>query len=277
LIALWCLAAVDLSGKRRGNQPTQELHLEVDDDLAVDVPAGLELFLYLCTFNPPPRIWETHFTLFSGILKMITSPSTIEAVLGRRRDAGEPRSNLMWACWENRLMEIRPMRSSDREPVAALDTTVRCSARARLRFDGAAVVWRSEPIPPFEKTYEHAELGPLQDNLVALDDEGGLLGVASIAFRDWNRRMALQAIYVDRGSRGQGVGRGLMEICLKCAVERRARHLWLETQDTNCGAITFYERLGFSIVGFDRSLYRDGPHAEMAVLMARPTPPPSPV
>jgi ribosomal protein S18 acetylase RimI-like enzyme len=51
---------------------------------------------------------------------------------------------------------------------------------------------------------------------------------------------------------------------------RDARHLWLETQDTNCAAIAFYERLGFSIVGFDRSLYLPGPHAEAAVFMAMP-------
>jgi ribosomal protein S18 acetylase RimI-like enzyme len=178
--------------------------------------------------------------------------------------------------WENRLMEIRPMHRSDQEPVAEIDTTVLCSTRARLHVDGEVVGWNPEPITPFEKTYEHAELGPLEDNFVAADHDGALVGVVSVAFQDWNQRMTLQAIYVDRCSRHQGVGRALIEACLQRAAERGARHLWLETQDTNCAAITFYERLGFTIVGFDRSLYRDGSHAEVAVFMARLTPPLSP-
>jgi ribosomal protein S18 acetylase RimI-like enzyme len=167
-------------------------------------------------------------------------------------------------------MEVRPMHKSDRESIAAIDTTVLCTARARLRVDEDAVMWSPEPIPPFEKTYEHVELRPLEACLVAVDEDGALLGVASIAFQAWNRRMTLQAIYVDRGCRRRGAGRGLIEACLERALEREARHLWLETQNTNCAAIAFYERLGFSIVGFDRSLYVACPHAEVAVFMARP-------
>jgi ribosomal protein S18 acetylase RimI-like enzyme len=167
-------------------------------------------------------------------------------------------------------MEIRPMRERDRDSVAAIDTTVLCTARARLRVDGEVVTWSSEPIPPFEKTYEHNELEAPEHNLVAVNDDAALIGVASIALQDWNRRMTLKAIYVDRARRRQGVGRVLIEACLRCTAERQARHLWLETQDINCAAITFYERLGFSIVGFDRSLYHDHP-GEVAVFMARPS------
>lgn len=98
--------------------------------------------------------------------------------------------------------------------------------------------------PTVEKTYSHDELGPLEDNLVVADGDGALVGVVSTAFRDWNQRMTLQASYVDRGSRRQGVGRDLIEVCLQRAAERGARHLGLETQDTNCAAITFYWRVG---------------------------------
>jgi ribosomal protein S18 acetylase RimI-like enzyme len=168
------------------------------------------------------------------------------------------------------MMKIRAMRSADREPVARIDTTLVCASRARLRADGDVIAWSPEPIPPFEKTYRHDELGPPKDSFVAVDDEGALLGVVSLAFHEWNRRMSLQAIYVDRRSRRQGVGRALLEVCADRAAERSARHLWLETQDTNCAAISFYERLGFKIVGFDRSLYPDGPHPETAVFTVRP-------
>jgi ribosomal protein S18 acetylase RimI-like enzyme len=166
-------------------------------------------------------------------------------------------------------MEIRPMRERDRDSVAAIDITFLSTARARLRVDGEVVVWSSEPIPPFEKTYEHNELGAPENSLVAVNDNGALVGVASIALQDWNSRMTLQAIYVDRACRRQGIGRVLIDACLRQAAARHARHLWLETQDINCAAITFYEQLGFSIVGFDRSLYHDHPGAEVAVFMVR--------
>lgn len=152
----------------------------------------------------------------------------------------------------------------------AIDTTLLCTARARLHVDDDLIAWSPEPIPPFEKAYEHDELGAMEHSIVAVGHDDRLLGVASLSFQHWNRRMTLQAIYVDRRCRREGVGRGLIDACLKRAGERNARHLWLETQDINCAAITFYERLGFSIVGFDRSLYLDGPHAEVAVFMARP-------
>jgi ribosomal protein S18 acetylase RimI-like enzyme len=47
--------------------------------------------------------------------------------------------------------------------------------------------------------------------------------------------------------------------------------VWLETQNTNYGAIQFYRRVGFQCCGLDLSLYdTDGPAAgEIALFFVR--------
>ena len=166
-------------------------------------------------------------------------------------------------------MRVRPMRTNDQETVDAIDTTFVCAARAQLWIEGRTIRWHPEPIAPFEKRYDVTALGPIEHALVATDDDGAVLGVASTAFQPWNRRCTLQGIYVDRDRRRHGVGRCLIDACLERAAKAHSRHLWLETQDNNCDAIAFYERLGFSIVGLDRSLYAEPHLEEVAVFMAR--------
>lgn len=166
-------------------------------------------------------------------------------------------------------MQIRAFRERDRCAVAALNTTLCCAARARLWIEDGAFVWRREPITPFAKTYEFDGSQAVEDTIVAVADDGAVLGVAATSFHAWNRRTVLDAIYVDRSRRRQGAGRQLITACLERAARDGARHVWLETQDINCDAIAFYERLGFVIVGLDRSLYAEPHSSEVAVFMAR--------
>jgi ribosomal protein S18 acetylase RimI-like enzyme len=166
-------------------------------------------------------------------------------------------------------MQIRPFQEHDRAPVAALNTTLRCAARAQLRIEDRAFAWWPRPIAPFEKTYRFDGEHTVEDTIVAVDDDGVVLGVASTTYRAWNRRTVLEAIYVDLDRRREGAGRQLIAACLDHAARDRARHLWLETQDTNCDAIAFYERLGFAIVGLDQSLYAEPHSSEVAIFMAR--------
>ena len=145
-------------------------------------------------------------------------------------------------------------------------------ARARLWIEeNGLLAWQPEPIAPLEKSYEFDHTHAVEDTIVAVDDDGGggVLGVAATTFHGWNRRTVLDAIYVDRGRRQRGVGRQLLTACLERAARDGARHLWLETQDINCDAIAFYERLGFAIVGLDRSLYAAPQSSEVAIFMAR--------
>ena len=78
-------------------------------------------------------------------------------------------------------------------------------------------------------------------HLAAVDDDGRVVGVASLYRRDdgWQ----LRGMAVDDDLQGTGVGRALLE-----AVHERFRgeHLWANCRDT---AVGFYERMGWRIVG----------------------------
>jgi ribosomal protein S18 acetylase RimI-like enzyme len=84
-------------------------------------------------------------------------------------------------------------------------------------------------------------------------------------------------VFVDVPFRRHGAARAMLESLEAWAAATGARHLWLETQDTNCAAIAAYERLGLSIVGFDFSLYENPPAAETGVFLARAVEAPRPV
>ena len=51
--------------------------------------------------------------------------------------------------------------------------------------------------------------------------------------------------------------------------ENAARVLWVETQDVNFPAITFYRRVGFEVCGFDSTLYDGKEAGEVAVFLSR--------
>jgi hypothetical protein len=91
-------------------------------------------------------------------------------------------------------VQIRAFRESDRSSVAALNTTLRCAARARLWIEDGAFVWRPESITPFDKTYEFDGSLAVEDTIVAVEDDGTVLGVAVTTFHGWNRRTELDAI-----------------------------------------------------------------------------------
>ena len=62
------------------------------------------------------------------------------------------------------------------------------------------------------------------------------------------------AVLLDRPT-PPGIGRSLMEQAIKAAGQRSARTAWVETSNVNVPGIDAYRRLGFSIFGFDLTLY----------------------
>ena len=112
-------------------------------------------------------------------------------------------------------------------------------------------------IPALHKHYGLAELGDLpgHDYVVVAEIDQIAVGVAALDVENWNWRAILRHIYIDAACRGQGIGRILIDDVLREARTRRARCLWLETQNTNYAAIQFYQRLGFQCCGLDTTLY----------------------
>ena len=96
------------------------------------------------------------------------------------------------------------------------------------------------------------------DNPVAYGAFEGdkLIGFVEGFLEKWNNRYTISNICVfDSADRRNGAGTKLMEAILKEAVDSGARMAVLETQSFNFRAISFYRKIGFEMIGFDRYAY----------------------
>jgi ribosomal protein S18 acetylase RimI-like enzyme len=169
-------------------------------------------------------------------------------------------------------MEIRPYQPADRHRASTVDASFTVDAIAMLEVGPDSIGWSAIPSVPRQKSHELAEYledpaPPWSEGYVA-EVDGRIVGFAALGFEPWNRRAVLWHMYVDRPARGTGVARALLNVIVARAREAGTRQVWLETQDTNVPAISAYEKLGFTIVGFDRSFYGNPPAAETAVFMS---------
>lgn len=82
-----------------------------------------------------------------------------------------------------------------------------------------------------------------------------LLGIIELSMESWNNRLRISNILVFENYRGSGVGTQLMHQAKAYAQELGARMIVLETQSCNKPAITFYQKHGFKIIGFDYASY----------------------
>lgn len=169
-------------------------------------------------------------------------------------------------------MEIRPYRPDDRHRASVIDASFPVEAIAVLEVGRDSITWSAIPTVARQKSHELAEYlddpePPWSEGYVA-EVAGRVVGFAALGFEVWNRRAVLWHMYVDRTSRGTGVARALLSVVVARAREVGSRQVWLETQDSNVPAIAAYERLGFEIVGFDRSFYDNPPEAETAIFMS---------
>ncbi len=98
-----------------------------------------------------------------------------------------------------------------------------------------------------------------------------MVGVAALAFEEWNRRAVISHLYVDRTERGRGVGSLMLAELRTRAYKLDARCLWVETQNINVPAIRFYEHRGFVFSGLDTTLYDTRQIAsEIALFLSMP-------
>jgi len=174
------------------------------------------------------------------------------------------------------MINLRPMQwPGDREGLRSLDTSF--TTDRIYRVDATERSFRLEEIaitPALQKDYrfaDHVDSLPALDYVVVAEAATALAGVAALSFEAWNGRAVLMHCYIAPAYRGQGIGRALIEHVVQAARERDARCVWLETQNTNYGAIQFYQRVGFAYCGLDLALYDSrGPAAgETALFFVR--------
>ncbi|HEX2356430.1 MAG TPA: ribosomal protein S18-alanine N-acetyltransferase [Micromonosporaceae bacterium] len=102
--------------------------------------------------------------------------------------------------------------------------------------------------------------------LVAIDDDGGVLGYAGLTAYPSDEAW-VQNIAVRRDAQRRGVGRALLEALLAEAARRGARKVMLEVAADNGPAQRLYAAYGFEVVGVRRGYYQ--PSNTDALVMMR--------
>jgi ribosomal protein S18 acetylase RimI-like enzyme len=166
----------------------------------------------------------------------------------------------------------------DAEGLAGLDTSFETDlVYSLVRGELSMLLEAREVDPPFRKRYD---IGPSGAGAASCDFaavcelRGRVVGFVAAEFQEWNRRVAIWHLYVAQDVRGMGIGSALLNAVEEHAVQSGARGLWVETQNTNYKAVSFYLSRGFQFCGFDECLYdpADQDRPEVALFFSKPAP-----
>lgn len=168
---------------------------------------------------------------------------------------------------------IRRLRwPADLEALTRLDTSITVTRVLEVAVSGSGFQLAERPVSPREKRYTlpAADLGA-DDSLALVAEADRVVGVAVIRAESWNRSALLSHLYVDRPSRGTGVGARLLSAALAEAAGMDVRCVRVETQTVNLPAVRFYQRHGFTLCGVDTTLYDPAESGDEAALyLSRP-------
>jgi ribosomal protein S18 acetylase RimI-like enzyme len=157
-------------------------------------------------------------------------------------------------------LKFRPIEwRKDRRAIIELDASFRTERVYRVEISGLSARLVEERLArPRVKRYDLRDIGVAvkdADVTVAAEAEGELAGFMTVKYERWNRRVWLTHLYIGPKFRFQGLGTEMVGRAVNFAKRKKARGVWLETQNFNYPAIRFYRRHGFEFCGFDRSLY----------------------
>jgi len=135
-----------------------------------------------------------------------------------------------------------------------------------------AIELRLAPIvSPLQKSFPVDLDEPIWDQGFVAVEEDKLCGFIATRYEPWNRRLVIVHFYVDVAYRRQGIGRRLMQRAIESGKTSGAHTAWVETSNLNHPGIVAYQRLGFSLCGFDLTLYQGTPsEGEFAIYLAQP-------
>lgn len=170
---------------------------------------------------------------------------------------------------------IREARFPDDEPgIAAIDASFETDARYAVEAGPRGFNLTLTAIPKQTKRFWVYDLGrddrDWDEAHVAVEGDR-IIGFVCSSWQFWNRRIMLWHIYVDRASRGQGLGHRLLEPVFARARRQKALSIFLETSSLNVAGIAWYERQGFRLGGLDTTLYDGtGSAAEIGLYFSKP-------
>jgi len=171
-------------------------------------------------------------------------------------------------------MEIRPANVIDLNACMAIDdafeTEYVWQMEERTHGGVVTVTFRQTRLPRPMRVTNNISRSALTDNfqrgeafLVA--DEAGVIGFVDAGVSAWNQLFKINNLVVTPARRRQGIGAKLMRAALDWARERDLRIAMLDTSTKDYPAICFYQKLGFSLCGFNDQLF---PNRDIALQFA---------
>lgn len=171
-------------------------------------------------------------------------------------------------------MEIRPANVIDLNACMAIDDSFETEyvwqMEERTHGGVVTVTFRQTRLPRPMRVANNISRSALAENfqrgeafLVA--DEAGVVGFVDAGVSTWNQVLKINNLVVTPARRRQGVGAQLMRAALDWARERQLRTAMLDTSTKDYPAICFYQKLGFTLCGFNDQLF---PNRDIALQFA---------
>ncbi len=172
------------------------------------------------------------------------------------------------------MIEIRPANVIDLNACLAIDDSFETEYVWQMdeRTNGGVVTvtFRQTRLPRPMRVANNISKTALTENfhrgeafLVA--DEAGVVGFVDAAVLSWNQVFKINNLCVAPAQRRKGVGVKLMRAALDLARERQLRTAMLDTSTKDYPAICLYQKLGFSLCGFNDQLF---PNRDIALQFA---------
>ena len=141
------------------------------------------------------------------------------------------------------------------------------AVEVEAKADGYGVQIRKrrleEPISHYPEEYDfpdklyqaHWEKADAWGIVDEAEGERRLLACIETCPKEWSNRLMVTELWVHEDMRRQGAAHALMAIAKEQARKEGRRAIILETQSCNAGAIAFYRKEGFELIGFDSCCY----------------------
>ena len=158
-------------------------------------------------------------------------------------------------------MRIESLSHTNLHLINTIESTFIVDSRLKIKLSDNKFSYEIESVIPYEKSYqyENPDYSEYINNIsktVFLAFENEKLAGQIIILKYWSSYAYINDIRVGMEFRGKGVGKALMHKAIEWAKMNNCIGVEVETQDVNVKACLFYEKLGFTLGGFNSFRYK---------------------
>lgn len=161
----------------------------------------------------------------------------------------------------NSHIKIEPASKENLIYINKIDSTFKADSKLILSLSGDKFCYTIVQIPSYLKSYDYGSKDfsvyiTNKDKIIFFAFRNEKLAGQIILFKSWNNYCYIYDLRVAADLRRKGIGYLLIEKAITWAKENNCIGLEAETQDINVKACLFYEKLGFTLGGYDKLRYK---------------------